>query len=155
MRHYYFIFFVVLFFYSCDAQDGIITSPITEDFSEIQDPKERWDAYGLDNYRIHQKRGCECLPPFEWKVVVYDDSVQSISYEEGQSEKRDEQILRVAKTVNDLFDLIERAKDSAHYMEVKFHGKYGYPTLVKIDFVKNIADDEVQYEMSGLEKIVP
>ncbi len=39
---------------SCNAENGIVTVSIDEDYSEIQDPRERWEAYQLTDYQIIQ-----------------------------------------------------------------------------------------------------
>lgn len=149
----YIVITIMLLFYSCSPNDGIMTSAIEEDFSAIENPRERWEAYQLSDYQIKQRRSCECLPPFEWTANILNNSVESIKYEGDQSEEYDERGLKNAITVERAFNLLEQYEDEAHSITVDYHPKYGYPTKLIIDVHEMIADEEIIYRMSDLKKI--
>ncbi|MGN8224798.1 DUF6174 domain-containing protein [Gracilimonas sp. BCB1] len=137
---------------SCNAENGIVTVSIDEDFSEIQDPRERWQAYQLSDYQIVQQRICECLG-LEYTTLIIADSVQKISYDSKRTDEYDEFALRNAITIDQAFDLIEEYGDIAASISVKYHPKFGYPERLFIDINEMTADEEIIYEIRDLKKI--
>ncbi|WP_421775404.1 DUF6174 domain-containing protein [Gracilimonas sp.] len=148
------VFFSVLLLFvtSCDNENGIITSVIEEDFSAIENPRERWEAYQLSDYQITQKRSCECLG-MTYRANIFDGSVEKVTYEGNQSEEKDEWASRNAITVERAFDLLKQYEDKAHSITVDYHPKYGYPTKFIIDIHEMIADEEIIYRMNDLKRI--
>lgn len=132
------------------------TTRVAEDFSHIEDPHKRWDAYELSSYTIEQTRTCECLPPYGYLVVVKNDSVADVSYEEPEetygkdAETLREMALQSALTIEEMFDIIAREKNAADRFEVAYHPRYGYPTKVFIDPDEKTADEEIIRSMSNL-----
>lgn len=143
---------VIFLLISCTTQDGIVTTSIEEDFSAIENPKERWEAYELSNYQISQKRTCECLG-IPYDALILNGSVEEIKYEGEKSEDKDKWVSKSAITVDNAFELIEKYQDEAHSIKVSYHPKYGYPTKIGINIVEMIADEEIIYRMSDLKKI--
>ena len=132
-------------------------SEIEEDFSHIENPKERWEAYQLDGYHIEQRWYCYCNPPIGANLYIQNDKVTSFdflnksnaSFSKTEKESAEYHIL----TVEDAFHLIEKNRDSAYSIEVEYNPKYGYPSNIDIDYAKNIADDEIGYFFTNLKKI--
>ncbi|MFA5668569.1 MAG: DUF6174 domain-containing protein [Balneolaceae bacterium] len=142
----------LMFLFSCDSENGILIIPIEEDFSAIENPRERWDAYKLSDYKITQQRVCECLG-IEYSVYVFNNSILESIYESKSTKESDKFVSKNAITVNEAFDLIEEYESKAHSISVNYHPQFGYPTKLLIDIHEMIADEEIIYRMSNLEKI--
>jgi hypothetical protein len=50
-------------------------------------------------------------------------------------------------TIDELFKLIENARENADKLDVEYDRKLGYPTVVEIDYIKEAIDDEVTYRV--------
>ena len=60
----------------------------------------------------------------------------------------------VFSTIDDLFDLIDRAIElGAEKLDVIYDPVLGYPRWIDIDFIFNAADDEIQITVSELTAI--
>ena len=129
---------------------GFVTEPVRGDFSEIADPRERWEAYGLTDYTINQTRQCFCPPPRAYAIVVRDGDVVAVRNPEPPVEQG-EMFLEQFMTVDELFDLIESAKQqNPAKLEVSYHPRFGFPTEVDIDISGQIADEELYMTLSDL-----
>lgn len=112
------------------------TAPIDQDYSQIQDPKDRWDAYALKNYMIVQRLSCFCPPRGPFKVFVVDNELKEvldIETEKYYSKEfaRNNRIL----SVEDLFNLANSINtDSVAHFLIEYDSKYGFPNLISIDY---------------------
>lgn len=142
---------------SACADSGAPSRADTEDFSYIEDPRERWRAYRITDYRINQTRGCECLPPGSWTAVIRSaeivDAVTQESYPGYTDEEMNARARTFAWTVEEMFDLIDSAKANAYRYQVDYHPKFGYPTLLSVDWYDPIADDEIYQRLENLERL--
>ena len=160
------LFFISLLFllYSCSdtsKEKEYITSPIDADFSSVVDPKERWDAYNLSDYAIDQHWSCECFAPNSCSSFIINKVLDDVIYEIpdeayfGRSEKEIYAYTkRMAITVDEAFNLIEKYKASADRIDVEYDSKFGFPTKIFIDIDAQIADEEISRRFSNLQKIL-
>src|SRR5690554_4772760 len=154
--------------FSCSNDDSLLNFvEITEDFSHIVDPHERWKAYDLEDYSIIQSRSCECEPIGEARILVVKDKISKVEicFDAKKRAKGDIDIqpycdaksLEIAKDfvlkVEEAFALIEHYKETAHSVRVEYHPKYGFPTDLNIDIHARIADEEIKYKFRDLKKI--
>jgi hypothetical protein len=57
-------------------------------------------------------------------------------------------LMKAFRTINGLFDLVQDAYNrNAHEVHVEFHPSRGYPTQIGIDYVRMIADDEMDFTL--------
>ena len=61
-----------------DTSRDYIAGLDTDDFSDIEDPHERWRAYDIQNYEIRQMWGCFCAPPHEWTAIIENNQVVDV-----------------------------------------------------------------------------
>lgn len=151
------ILFTAILILGCSTNGSL---EITDDFSHIENPKERWEAYGLTDYSIKQDIICYCVEPYFWTNFVNEGDVSEVSFSLTESVSNEEKekihqrlINYSALTVEEAFSLIEDNEESADYFEVEYHERYGYPTKIKIDYVYEMADDEITYVFSDLQRI--
>lgn len=134
------------------------TLEITDDYSHIENPKERWAAYKLNDYSISQTRICECLPPYEWVNQVVKNKVVDVEFEmpEQMSQSKEdirEGLLRYsAITVDEAFLLIDEYEGKADSIKVSYDERFGYPSSLLIDPSKDIADEEIIYSFYDLKR---
>ena len=135
----------------CSADDtGVVTVP--PDYSHIPNPELRWAAYDLDDYTIVQTRACECLPPYEYTIIVRNGEAVDVEYDVDDGEPVDDFTPEDAYTVEELFDVIQRAEqEGAYSIGVEYDARFGYPTSVFIDYDYNIADEELILTLSDLQ----
>lgn len=132
-----------------DDQPLIDTLP---DYSAIEDPRARWEAYGFDAYAITQERACECLPPYVYTVFVEGGRVVALDYEQEE----EGEVLEPSRvlTVGMLFNEIGRAEaGGADAVQVRYDPRFGYPADVVIDYDRGTADEELILRLSDLRSI--
>ncbi|XWN38757.1 MAG: DUF6174 domain-containing protein [Balneola sp.] len=145
-------------FLSCtsDNTDPILVD-IEDDFSSIENPRERWNAYELEDYYIEQKWSCECLQPYGAEILISKNKVVDVNFDnhriEGKQTNYDSARLRV-KTVDEVFDLIDEYELTADSISVDYSPRYGYPTNLFINPSNMIADEEIRYTFRGLKKVI-
>lgn len=111
-----------------------------------------WEAAGVRDYRYLFQRRCECPPemtaPVE--IEVRGGAVEAVMLSQSGAPVSPE-LLPAFPTVDDLFDLIDEAlRRDADLLEVTYDSPLGYPTSLRIDYRREVADDEVDIEAWGL-----
>lgn len=150
---------ILLLFFSNCSDNGLNfnLSEIEEDYSYIENPRERWEAYQLGDYYIKQGWSCFCTPPYGADLYIQNKEVTSFelinnsnrSLTENEKENGKSNLL----TVDEAFELIEEYEGKAFSIQVEYHPKFGYPTLIEIDYVKGAIDDEISFIFKDLKKI--
>ncbi len=138
---------------SCGS-DGSLFVPITEDFSHIEDPSERWRAYNLQNYTISQIRLCFCGPPYSWTAIIRGGEVVDVVVmdTEGDAKELHAKAMQMAWTVEEAFELIRKAAEGADNHKVRYHSRFGYPVELFVDWSFGLADEELWQELTDLKK---
>ena len=143
---------VLLFTSSCDSNN---VEP--EDFTDIGEALERWQNRDFESYSIEQSVLCFCPPPHSFTIEVVADSIVNIDFDDddldgwGLSEEELEELaIEKAFTINDVFALITKNLDSAHELNATYDPRYGYPSEVYLDRIKNAVDEEITIRMSNL-----
>jgi len=81
-------------------------------------------------------------------VVNYEIRSMVNSY---SGESVDSTHFEYVHTIEQLFDLIDEAREEgAHKLEVEY-AREGYPAVVNIDWIENAVDDEIYYGISDVE----
>jgi hypothetical protein len=101
---------------------------------------------GAFGYAYGYQKSCRCLEDFRgpnW-VIVRSGEVESVTRRDiDRTPISDEYYNMTAKTIPDLFDIIQDAIDTkADAITVTYDEKYGYPMDVYIDYDFGIADEE-------------
>jgi hypothetical protein len=136
------------------------TAPLSVDrgdLRQIEDPRERWESYGVTYYRVDQTSTCFCVPPRTWTALVRSGQVVDATTTESYPGITLDELLERAKgaawTVEDAFDIIDLAKAQAYRLDVTYHPVYGYPTSFYVDWNEGIADDEILRTAANLQPV--
>ncbi len=142
----------LLFISSCDSNN---VEP--GEFTDIGEALERWQDRDFDSYTIEQSVLCFCPPPHSFTIEVVADSIVNIDFDDddldgwGLSEEELEELaIEKAFTINEVFALITKNLDSAHELNATYDPRYGYPSEVYLDRIKNAVDEEITIRMSNL-----
>ena len=124
------------------------------DYSDIADPRARWQAYGFKNYSIEQKRICFCPPPHGFvRLTIKDDKiVDGMDLTTGRILSKEQ--WQYFQTVDELFEWIAttRAMNPAR-LDVEYNAIFGYPEKIAVDYKERTVDDELWIELQALKKI--
>lgn len=164
MKKYLFLIMVISIIISCDDKNNetsFITSLVSENYSSIADPLERWQAYGLTNYSIEESRTCECFPPNSCTAYIVGNEVLDVDYElseQGYYGRTREEIYSYTKnfamTIDDAFSLIEKYRATAHKIETEYDPRFGFPSTIYIDIDSLMADEEIHREFKNLKRLI-
>lgn len=136
----------MLFHLSC-SDSG--TNFADKDFSAIEDPQARWNAYGVKSYLIIQAQNCFCgYGGTLMKVTVINNHITSV-VRLTNDQPIPVQNWSQFKTVDELFALVKSVKkDSVAYFRANYDPKYGYPSDFFVDPKSSVADEEYGYTSS-------
>lgn len=82
-------------------------------------------------------------------MQVIDREV-SVAVNTWNNEEVEGEHLQYVETIDDLFDMIERAEKDADEFLVEYAIE-GYPTLISIDWIKEAVDDEMYFQISAVQ----
>ena len=130
---------------------GLFNSSNSSEVVELTEAIEKWNSTKSLNYTFLNSRICECMPPYEYTVVVEKGEIIDVRFkmEEYLSYDTKQLIIQSTKTIDELFDILEQYEKTADYYDVTFHEELGYPTKINIDPFKEMADEEIILEISN------
>lgn len=116
----------------------------------LTEAKERWASSGITNYELDRRVICYCIGAEDTVrcKVERDSAVSIINLRTGEPVDIKS---RTPATVQDLFDIVERARNKAQTLNVTYDATYGYPREITIDWSHTIADDEIFYHTIRLQ----
>ena len=114
----------------------------------------RWRAQGYDSYRFEYRHRCFCPPEVTDPVMIVvrggaKVSVTDVATGLAVPPERLDQYL----TVEQLFALARQALAEAASVSVSYDPALGYPTLLEIDWRREIADDEGTHQAASLQAL--
>ena len=124
------------------------------------DALARWNDSGLADYDYTFTRGCFCPEEFVGPYQVSLRAGQVVSATFKGTDLFDIDILEIGryeeivKSVDGVFGEIDRALREADSFSAEYHPVLGYPTNVYIDWIANVADEEVGYSILNLREPV-
>lgn len=124
--------------------------------ADLAAARARWAAARITSYGVTERRTCYCAEPIEWTVVVADGTPQFIDSvaNAGGSGRTDYDLevaaLDLSMSVEQLFDWIDQQIGVADVVEAVFDPALGYPRSVSVDPIKQAADDEIGWQISGV-----
>jgi len=118
---------------------------------ELTEAIEKWNSNNSKNYTFENSRTCECMPPYNYTVEVINGEIKDVHFEmqEYINYERKDMIIITTRTIDELFDLLEKYEETADHFEVEFHEELGYPTKINIDPSREMADEEIILEISN------
>ncbi|MCW9706436.1 DUF6174 domain-containing protein [Fodinibius salsisoli] len=142
---------IILSLPACSLFDGNDRNSADSSFRENH---QKWQAMDYAEYTFTLDRYCFCgggLYPA--KVVVKADTIFSVLDPHSQKPVSIDSTLTyedVYPTVEDLFDLIKDAMEKdADRLDVEYNNFSGFPWRIDIDYSKQIADEEIRYEITS------
>ena len=119
---------------------------------ELAKNKALWQAQGISDYQIDFQLGCFCAPEMNLLKTLYvsnNEVTSAIITTTGEQIATEE--LTNLPSVTDAFQSIEDLKTQDIYeLRVTYHETLGYPTLIYIDRVAEVADEEMSWHFSNL-----
>ena len=112
--------------------------------------RARWEALGLTSYTVHERVSCYCVfGPDE--VIIAVDAGEIVSVTNAETgQPVDTATSRFYYTVDDLFDMLERAVREADSLRVSYDPTFFYPTEIAIDWIEPAIDDEISVATRSL-----
>lgn len=121
-----------------------------EDMSDFRRQQRLWERQGLSNYAYTLNVACFCPYAGPMRVDVRADSVYRATLIDTGLDIADLERFNV-KTIDGLFEVLEKAIKDADNVEVDYEAQYGFPTRIAIDYYKNAVDDEIGYRATDLQ----
>ena len=116
------------------------TAPV----NHLGEQRALWASQDLTDYTFDVTKVCYWLCMGDVRVTVKDGVITGVT-ELASEVARDPDTFR---TINGLFDLVQDAYNrNAHEVHVEFDPSRGYPTQIGIDYVRMIADDEMDFTL--------
>lgn len=112
--------------------------------AELDAGRNLWNSFGSDDYDYFMQRSCFCFGDFvrPGLVEVRSGAITSVT-DADTFQPLDPQFFL---TVDGLFGELQNAIDtSAFNIQAQFDNALGYPTSFSIDYIQNVADDEIAY----------
>jgi hypothetical protein len=131
-------------------------SCVSEDLSEFEIAKNKWESANINSYKIKERISCFCVGILQWELEVVNGEKTNVVYDEPAYDIGEtyEDVLAKAKTIDDIFDFIESIdKSKVAIFNVEYDEEYGFPTSISIDQDSNAADDEVSYQYYDFTKL--
>jgi hypothetical protein len=123
------------------------------DYSQIAEPSARWQAYGLKNYSIEQKRICFCAFPHGFVRLTIKNNKIVEGVDLSNQQPLPQETLQYYQTIDEVFAWIEETKTmNPARLEVEYNARFGYPAKIAFDYSEGVADDELWIEMQALKK---
>ncbi|HET9910549.1 MAG TPA: DUF6174 domain-containing protein [Anaerolineales bacterium] len=126
--------------------------------SEIEQNREKWQDANISHYRYHLSITCFCIFSQDMPLIVevQDGEVVSMEFQSGNEIDADSrELFEKYATIDRIFTELEADLNGAAD-EVTINGydaKYGFPTEVTIDFIKEATDDELYLSLSNFEEL--
>ena len=117
----------------------------SEKFADINYQKDLWSEKEPNSYSYSIFNGCMFVQKSE-AVVLLGKTVFRKVDEDGHK-------INGNVKLEDLFSTVDRAQAHAHTIEVNYSKTYGYPESIKVDWNKNIMDDECFYVVKNFKDL--
>lgn len=144
-------------FFLISSCDSITDGRKKDDFREN---RTLWQEQGIENYSFEFSKLCYCGGLFNpATIVVKADTIHSVLDPETGEPLRDPQTGELVllnyqnsfHTIDDLFDVIENAREKADELDIEYNQEFGYPEYISIDYIKEAIDDEVSYRVENFQ----
>jgi len=110
----------------------------------------KWNKANISNYEFTLTIGCFCpeavAGPHQIKVAA--DTIASVN-----GRPYDHSTMSLIMTIDQLFAYVRKGIGRDPYQKsITYNFQYGYPETVYFDFEKNMADEEIGYNITGFKK---
>ena len=123
----------------------------SNDKDELSVNKSMWERKNISDYEFTLMINCFCpqerVGPHLIKVV--NDKIVSVNILPYDPAKTGELM-----TIDELFSIVGKDIERNPYQKtIEYNSTFGYPESVWFDFNKNIADEEIGYQITGFKEI--
>ncbi len=137
------------------AVPGCLLSDDTpSDGVELWAARRLWETRGPAEYTVRENVSCFCPCPAAFTLIVREGvppDVTDVEPNAGTPDGSPEDAARLcARTVDQLFDLLQSHVGEADRFHAEYDPDLGYPTRIEIDPDRRIADEEIRVRLSGL-----
>lgn len=118
----------------------------------LESHRATWEAAGVSAYLYEYRRQCECGPQSlrPARIEIQAGFVTRVTFLDN-GETLENPPDEAFPTIEDLFDLIDEAVQmNAASLVVTYDPTLAYPTLISVDYRRDIADDELTIRASNL-----
>ncbi len=125
--------------------------------SELSKNQTKWENAHIASYRFSLFIGCFCAfrDQMPLTIEVHDGKVTSMAYADGSPVSADDSQLEYFHrfaTVEALFAEVQADQNGrADEIKTEYDSKYGYPTQIRVDQIKEAVDDEYSLTVSNFE----
>ena len=150
MKKFVLLVSLLIVFVSCSSDDE-------GSLDELSKNRRLWQSHQIIDYSWNERISCFCAGPLERDVFVVDLIKDSVAFDETgydpeYLEELREIVFNSAHTVEDAFDLAEELLNrEVAFLEIQYDEIYGFPAIISVDYVENIADDEIAYIYTDFE----
>jgi hypothetical protein len=127
--------------------------------SDLAAGRARWRAAAIAEYEYGYHKYCACHPdtPPETIVTVHDGKVTRVRHRPVGYDREVEapRGLEYYWTIDGLFDLIAAAIDRQASVRAAYDETLGYPTEIHVDYDADLIGDEVDIDVTRLDRLTP
>jgi hypothetical protein len=119
--------------------------------SDALDKEREWKSQEIHDYRFVYTVSCFCgfTGPNPAVITVIDDEVVKVEYL-APSQNGGTVSTNGYPTIDGIFALLAAARArNPDKIDVDYDSQYGFPRSIEIDYVKNAADDEIEYKVEN------
>jgi hypothetical protein len=117
--------------------------------ADLDTHRQAWQSLNIDQYTYHLQRICFCQDPYTSPGIVHVSNGEITSVEHALT--GDPLPVEIFLTADALFTEIEKGIEAhADNIVVEYDPSFGYPTALDIDFLTELADEEVSFRASEL-----
>ena len=113
---------------------------------ELEKNQSKWQAADISHYRFSLMVGCFCAfsDKMPLSIEVKDGKIISMFYNDGTViSDSDRMNFSQYATIPTLFSFTKDVLKKADEVNIQYNEKYGFPSSVQVDYIKNAADDEL------------
>lgn len=130
------------------------TGPDSSQLDDLRRHRGQWEGRQPTHYEFIVQRSCECVPPWTNPLRVTVRGGQVLSVANAQTEESVPMDSDLAKSIEDLFGLLEQALEhGAYQVTAAYDPDFGYPTSIYIDSDEQMVDEEIGYSVRDLRAV--
>ncbi|WP_371193135.1 DUF6174 domain-containing protein [Glaciecola sp. SC05] len=125
----------------------------TNDIDTLFENRAKWEALNESRYEMDNQHSAFSPDSGSYRVYVEQERVQTAlrQVSNGQDDfKSPDHFIFDQATVANLFVIAEQAIAMAEDYEIAYHPEFGYPTLIRVDVSRSVADDEALHTVSDM-----
>lgn len=155
LRYGTLLFLISIFIFS--SCNSIVDNEKENDFKTS---RNLWQEQKIESYSFEFSKLCYCGGLFNPATIIVEaDTIHAVLDPETAEPLRDPQTQELVLTkypesfltIDELFEVIENAREKADKLNVEYDQNLGYPIHIEIDYIKEAVDDEVTYKVNNFE----